>query len=475
MSVKFKLLTTLSLILLTAFITTSLVNYRITRESVRAELLNSSLPLTGKNIYSEIHSALMRPILVSSSMANDAFLKDWVTDGEKDTEKLTQYLKGIQQKYGFLTTFFVSAASDKYYYQQGLLKRINPRDSHDVWFYAFVRKHVEYVLDVDTNQAESNKLTIFINFRVEDQNGKLLGVTGVGVNMDRAADLLRKAKERYHRDVYLVDQDGLVQVHPDTSLIRHRYITETPGIEDVAEYILANRQGSVNFQYDRKGEHILLSTHFIPEFDWHLIVEQEESGALVTARNNLIRTIAIGFIASILIIVLCAFTVNYFQCRLEHMAKTDPLTGAANRRGLDERFALAAYKASRYGEMFSVILIDLDDFKAINDRYGHLEGDNILKAVSNAIADTIRPSDLLARWGGDEFLVLLDGKSYEAETLATRIREAMAGIREIPVSFSCGIAEYRRDEDIDAMSHRADRAMYSAKNSETQWLAVDKE
>ncbi|MDD3313793.1 diguanylate cyclase, partial [Pseudodesulfovibrio sp.] len=443
MSVKFKLLTALSFILLAAFITTSLVNYHITRESVREELLNSSLPLTGKNIYSEIHSALMRPILVSSSMANDAFLKDWVTGGERDTEKLTQYLKGLQEKYGFLTTFFVSASSDKYYYQGGLLKRINPRDSHDVWFYSFVRKNVEYVLDVDTNQAEDNKLTIFINFRVEDGDGKLLGVTGVGLNMDRAAALLRKAQERYRRDVYLVDQDGLIQVHPDTSLIKRRYITETPGIKNVAADILANRQGSVNFQYDREGEHILLSTHFIPEFDWHLIVEQEESGALVTARNNLIRTIAIGCIASILIIVLCAFTVNHFQCRLEHMAKTDPLTGAANRRGLDERFALAAYKAGRYGETFSIILIDLDHFKQINDSHGHMEGDNILKAVSRAIAATIRPSDLLSRWGGDEFLILLDGKDCEAEILATRIRDAVGKAHDVPVSFSCGIAQYR--------------------------------
>ncbi|MEF2230706.1 MAG: sensor domain-containing diguanylate cyclase [Pseudodesulfovibrio sp.] len=474
MSVKFKLLAALSLILLAAFITTSLVNYRITRDSVREELLNSSLPLTGKNIYSEIHSALMRPILVSSSMANDTFLKDWVTGGEKDTRKLTKYLKGLQEKYGFLTTFFVSAVTDYYYYQEGVLKKIGARDAHDVWFYSFLRKNREYELTVDTNEAENHQLTIFINFRVEDEHGRLLGVTGVGVNMDRAAALLRQARERYHRNVYLVDQDGLMQVHPDTSLIKHQYITETPGIRTVAKDILQHRDGSTNFEYDLGKEHILLSTHFIPEFDWHLIVEQEESGALVTARNNLIRTITIGLIASILIIVLCAVTVNHFQSRLEHMAKSDPLTGAANRRAIDERFNLAAYKADRYGTPFSIILIDLDAFKEINDRHGHIEGDAILRAVSQKIMCTIRPSDLLARWGGDEFMVLLDGKTFEAETLAKRIRAAMAEDASIPVSFSCGIAGFREGDNLNALAKRADIAMYEAKKSGSEWLVIER-
>ena len=84
MSVKTKLLIALSIILLASFAATSVINYTVTRDSIREELINSSLPLTGKNIYSEIHSAMMRPILISSSMANDTFLKSWVIDGERD-------------------------------------------------------------------------------------------------------------------------------------------------------------------------------------------------------------------------------------------------------------------------------------------------------------------------------------------------------------------------------------------------------
>ncbi|QGY39074.1 diguanylate cyclase [Pseudodesulfovibrio cashew] len=463
MSIKARLLTALSVILVAAFVTSSLINYYVTRRAVRAELLTSSLPLTGKNIYSEIHSAMMRPILVSSSMASDTFLQDWALKGE-NVDEITKYLSEIQTKYGFLTAFFVSSTTDRYFYQNGVLKKVGPRDPHDVWYYSFVRTNREYRLDVDTNEAEQGKLTIFINYRVEDSNGRLLGVTGVGVSMDRATAMLAQAKRQYHRNVYLVDRDGLVQVDSDKSRIRKTYITMEDGIRDVAASILIPREDAANFEYEHDGRRILLSTSYIPEFSWHLIVEQDEGEALVTARSNLARSLIIGLASSILIIIVCMITVNHFQKRLERMAKTDPLTGAANRHAMEERFELSSYRAGRYGETFSVILLDLDDFKAINDRHGHLEGDRVLRDVARTIRDTIRPGDLLARWGGDEFLILMDGAPSDAEALAERVREALTSpSMETPVAFSCGIAGYRNGDGIDVLTQRADRALYLAK------------
>ena len=207
MTTKTKLLTALSLILLTVFLATSLINYAVTRKAVRDELLHSSLPLTGKNIYSEIHSAMMRPILDSSTMANDAFLKDWAFNKESYMGALTKYLNAINNNYGFMTTFFISVKTDTYYYQKGLHKRINPRDPQDVWYFAFLRSQKKYDLDVDTNKTANNALTIFVNFRVEDDDGKLIGVAGVGVNIDQAAAKLAEAQEEFHRMAYLVDQE----------------------------------------------------------------------------------------------------------------------------------------------------------------------------------------------------------------------------------------------------------------------------
>ncbi|XXJ18413.1 sensor domain-containing diguanylate cyclase [Desulfovibrio caledoniensis] len=471
MSVKTKLIAALTLILLVAFLATSLINYSFTRATVREELLNSALPLTGKNIYSEVHADMLRPILVSTSMANDAFLKNWIKSGEKDLGAITRYLSGLRDKYGFLTTFFVSAVTDNYYYQDGILKKIGPRDPHDVWYYAFVRKRVEFALDVDTNQAEQNKLTIFVNFRVEDENGRLLGVAGVGINIDRVTGLLEKARHDYHREVYLVDRDGLVQVHRDKSRIERYYITKAGGIREVAPAILVPRDDSRSFQYDWDGEHYLLSTRYIPELKWFLVVEQSESSALASARNNLVRTVVIGLLASILIIVLCSITINHYQGRLEKLIKTDPLTGAANRRALDEAFGQFAYKADRYGTPFSAVIIDLNKFKTINDEYGHLVGDDVLKEVADTTRRIIRPTDILARWGGDEFLILMDGGVGEARALTERVSRALSDEeRGIPITFSHGLTGFRGGDTLESMTHRADQAMYRAKARESRDL-----
>jgi len=464
MSIKSKLILALSFILVSAFLATSLVNYAFTRRAIRSELLHSSLPLTGKNIYSEIQAVMMRPLLVSSSMANDTFLKDWVTDGELDIGEITDYLKKIKEKYGFISTFFVSATTDIYYSQEGILKEIGPRDPHDIWFYAFRRSGKEFDLDVDTNEVEDNKLTIFVNFRVEDEKGRFIGVAGVGMNIDHAADLLKKSKQKYNRKIYLVDRDGLVQVHHDKRLIEKHSIAKAGGIRDLAPQILKEKDSSLSLEYNWDDTHYLLSTQYIPELEWHLIVEQSEDDALISARDNLVRTVIIGICTSILIIVLCTFTVNHFQGRLERLAQTDPLTGVANRRALEAYYRQAAYKAKRYNDQLSTIIMDLNKFKDVNDKYGHLKGDEVLKCVANTVGKTIRPTDILARWGGDEFIIFLDGDIDDARALAKRALAAVAKSSEdLPISFSYGLAQYEEGDNLLSITMRADKDLYRAK------------
>ena len=145
--------------------------------------------------------------------------------------------------------------------------------------------------------------------------------------------------------------------------------------------------------------------------------------------------------------------------RLAALARTDPLTGLANRRVWEEQLPIEIARAQRGGEPLSLLVIDLDDFKAINDSQGHQAGDRFLKEVAASWRGVVRPTDLIARFGGDEFVVLLPGCSTElAVQLADRLRGAMP--REL--TCSVGVVEWAGDDGEQFLA-RADVALYEAK------------
>ncbi|SCK05708.1 diguanylate cyclase [Vogesella sp. LIG4] len=150
--------------------------------------------------------------------------------------------------------------------------------------------------------------------------------------------------------------------------------------------------------------------------------------------------------------------------------KEDQLTGAYNRRGLEEHFTREISRAERSGQPLSVALLDVDNFKQVNDSFGHLTGDNVLKYLVDMIRHSVRASDIVGRFGGEEFIVLLpDTAAAEAVDLMQRLQRELTknffltGSEKLVVTFSAGVAEWHRGEqDIDVIE-RADRVMYQAK------------
>jgi diguanylate cyclase (GGDEF)-like protein/PAS domain S-box-containing protein len=150
------------------------------------------------------------------------------------------------------------------------------------------------------------------------------------------------------------------------------------------------------------------------------------------------------------------------------ISQTDALTGLANRRTIDERMLNELARAERLGCGFSVILGDLDHFKSINDDFGHLAGDQVLTATGAVLAEQARPYDLPARFGGEEFMVLLPESTLEdAMTIAQRIRSSVSGI-EVPgikrrIAMSLGISTWEPGDTAGTLIGRADAALYQAK------------
>ena len=160
--------------------------------------------------------------------------------------------------------------------------------------------------------------------------------------------------------------------------------------------------------------------------------------------------------------------VNNSQHRqLIQLATKDPLTGAGNRRALEAKLEDVILKSQRQPTVASLIMLDLDHFKAVNDAHGHATGDQILKSLTKIIELRIRVTDSLFRIGGEEFVIVLDGQDREqAQHLAEQLRTLVEANELAPdrdVTISLGVAELVPDQPWGEWLHRADQAMYDAK------------
>lgn len=467
--IKSRLIISLSSLLLIVFAVISTVNYTVSKKSIRNSIIQDSLPLISNNVYSELQKELATPIHISSLMSNDTFVKDWILHGEKNVQQIQRYLSTIKEKYGFVSSFLISDKTKNYYHFKGVHKRVSRNDPHDIWYYNFIDKNIDYDLDVDNDEAASHELTIFINHRLTGTDGNLLGVTGVGLAMKDAGIMLKKYMDQHDKNIYLVDARGLVQIHSDYSLIEKMNIFETAGMKDVAASLLSATDDPVLAEYDRSGEHMIAISRYVPEFKWFVIVEQVENHALEEIRKSFAGNLTAGLFLTILVIMINIFTVNYFQNRLVAMATTDDLTGIHNRRSfyeLSER-EFAGYK--RFKNRLSIIVIDLDHFKSFNDNYGHNMGDKVLIEFAETVKKQIREVDIFGRTGGEEFAVILPHTGLDmAISTAERIRIAVENMR-IPgsretITVSAGAAEADSTTDsLKALMERGDKAMYLAK------------
>ena len=157
--------------------------------------------------------------------------------------------------------------------------------------------------------------------------------------------------------------------------------------------------------------------------------------------------------------------------KMEMLARTDPLTQLSNRRDFLEKFQHEIIRFERSGKPFSVVLSDIDDFKSVNDRYGHDCGDIVLVTTAKIFKSMLRKQDTVGRWGGEEFILLLpEAPLLGGKTVAEGIRKRIAretfsyNGHQLSITITFGVCEYNGVMDIDTCVKRADEALYSGKH-----------
>lgn len=467
---KHRLLLLLGLLLSLGFVMTTLVSYYVSKNEIHRSIVDSELPLTSDNIYSEIQKDLIRPVFIASMMAGDTFLRDWVLRGERDVPALTKFLGEVRSRYGTFTSFFVSERTRNYYHPDGLLRKVSEDNPQDSWYFRVRRLEEPYEINVDTDTRSRDTLTVFINYRVYDYDGGLMGVTGVGLTVDTVRKLLASYQQRYRRSIYFVDQHGKVVLFGETPWHGADRLDAVEGLRDIAPTMLAAKSGS--FQYRSEGRNYLLNVRYVPEMKWFLVVEKVEDDAVADIRRTLYVNLFLCVLITLVTVYLASLTLDRYQHRLEKMATTDRLTGLLNRHAFEIMMVQSLADARRTQQSMSAILFDIDHFKALNDRHGHLAGDRMIEHVSGLIRASLRASDLACRWGGEEFLLVLrDCREADAVVLADTIRRRIAECplptigESLAVTVSAGIATWRPEDSPETLVERADQALYAAKHA----------
>lgn len=270
-----------------------------------------------------------------------------------------------------------------------------------------------------------------------------------------------KAVEQIDDIVYMTDRAGNI------TYVNKAFCTHT-GYEK-SEVIGKNARMSKSGMHDREFYKELWGTIVEGNVYRNTLINRKKNGDIYYEKKTITplkdeKGIVIGFVSTGKDVT----QETMLHQEIERIASTDKLTGIYNRHKFEEVFALESERSRRFSAPLSIILIDIDHFKRVNDHYGHDIGDEVLKRLAEIVQDSIRKIDIFARWGGEEFLILCPGTDREqARQLAEKLRSTVEAVSDFPkirnITISLGVSTFATEDTFSELFKRADESLYYAK------------
>ncbi len=457
--------------------------YRDTKsyQQLAEKHLENIISLADADISNHIENSMSKPVMVSKTMANDEFLKTWLLGEPESTgddaylKQLYTYLKAYQVKYDYTTVFCVSDQTGSYYYQDGLNKTISRDDEHDVWYYNFIESGHEYDLQVDTNEANHNSITVFVNFRVAGDDGRLLGVIGVGLQASFIEDTIRSYENDYDLSVYIINVGGSENSFTGGTdiFVSQDSLPEHTGIK---EEIKMNKSGESQMQwFTSGGERKCLITKYDDTLGWFLVLEMETNSISSSFQERIKSNVFFMLVTlAACIVVTTAVFFNYNK-RIVTTENTDELTGLSNRRLFSKQYP--AFVRKHHEQKKTLFMLDIDHFKEVNDVHGHMFGNAILTMVANELRNAINEYGIAARWGGDEFIGILAVEPEKARRILSLFMGALKNEEkegDYSVTVSVGMIEINEKLSMEQVLKKADEALYCSKENGRDRITVSR-
>ena len=369
---------------------------------------------------------------------------------------MNAYLTGIKNHFGYITAFVVSEKSRRYYTPNGIDKIVNPeKDPYDCWYQFFIDSKQPYKLDTDRNEMYDYQWNVFVNARITDDDGTLLGVCGIGVVMEDLQNIIAFSEKKYGVKINMIDPNGLVQVDTNPQNIESAYISDA--IKDNAS--------DKEFTYIKKSSGGFRMTRYMKALDWYLVIQTFSDNDEKADITFLILLYAL--LLSLLVLVMSLKEKAALQTEVRVSQPIDPLTALPNRNYLNEFYGeQGIFNTTRYK---SLAMFDIDRFKTTNETR---DGNKILLDIVELTKNCIDERGIIFRWAGDEFVFFLEMDITEAEKIFV---DLCAKIKEkLDVTISAGIVKVDLTESIKTNYHRAVQLCYKVKANGGNGVSVEK-
>lgn len=307
-SIQWQLIASMGAALLASILVVVIIFTLALNRLTERYLVDTALPASIEAIRNDIEHMLGKPLVAAADIAGNTLLRDWLAGGENPAQApgFIEYLEASRQRNQAFTTMFAATATGHYYSEKGLdrtLSRSNPKDS---WFYGYIDSGAERLVNIDIDGA-TGELALFIDYRVE-KDGQLVGVAGMGLRMSELSRLIHDFSFGQHGKVFLVRNDGLIQVHPDNALSGKRQLAEQVGNE-AAQTLMASAGKLQSSRFSRDGQTYVALGLPLRDLNWTLVAEVPETEIYAPMRQAVWLTSLIGgavALASLLLVVLLA-------------------------------------------------------------------------------------------------------------------------------------------------------------------------
>lgn len=408
-----------------------------------------------------ITEELMRPLHISQTLAKAKELTQIMAKPQgKDTEIFAMLARLNRE---FELNFFIASEINRVQYDsQG--RSIELDEEKVDWYFRYKAQPENAMADIGQWQNPQ----FYIDLKIYDENNQFLGVFGVGKSLIGFTEIFSEYKKAYGYDFIFVDQNKDITLTSDPELlvqgVEFKNLADLPWYQALSE----SQQGASlnNLLLPIKGQESLIAELNIQPFDWTLY--------LITPLESRQTEISRGFIISIVTLLAVIFglflliynLLYYFKKDMQKIKQIDILTELNNRSNMTLKFEELMYEK----QSVSLVLIDLDNFKPINETHGRKAGDIVLRQVAQMLQTEIRETDFLGRWGGEEFILLMPNTGpHEAVELCQVLCKKLSamtittGSTSIQITASFGVSFTAISRSMSEVITAADDALFNAK------------